>query len=299
VTGIRLFVFGLGYSATAFVREIRGRAASVAGTVRTQEKAERLKADGIDALVFDGSGPGDGVRAVLAEATHLLVSVAPGEAGDPVLAHHRADIAAAPSLRWIGYLSTVGVYGDYGGAFVSERTTPHPASERSRRRLAAEKAWAALAAAMEVPLAVFRIAGIYGPGRNALLNLAEGTAKRIVKPGQVFNRIHVADIAATLAVAVDRQAAGVFNLADDEPAPPEDVVAYAAALMGVPAPPAVPLDEAELTSMARSFYGDNKRVSNRKIREDLGVTLRYPTYREGLSALWRDGSWRGTEASAA
>lgn len=290
---LRLFVFGLGYSTTAFVREIGDRAAAVAGTVRTAEKAERLKADGIDVHVFDGTAPGDGVREALTRATHLLVSVAPGEAGDAALAQHQTDIAAAPSLGWIGYLSTVGVYGDYGGAFVSERTTPHPASERSRRRLAAEKAWASLAATMDVPLAVFRVAGIYGPGRNALLNLAEGTAKRIVKPGQVFNRIHVADIARTLAAAVDRHAAGIFNLADDEPAPPEDVVAYAAALMGVPAPPAIPFETAELSPMARSFYGDNKRVSNRRIKEELGVRLAYPSYREGLSALWRDGNWRG------
>ena len=290
---LRLFVFGLGYSALALLREVRDRAAPVAGTVRTAEKAARLTAEGVDALVFDGTAPGEGVRDALAAATHLLVSVAPGETGDPVLAHHRADIAAAPLLRWIGYLSTVGVYGDYGGAFVSERTTPHPASERSRRRLAAEKAWAVLAAELGVPLAVFRIAGIYGPGRNALQNLAEGTAKRIVKPGQVFNRIHVADIAETLAAATAKEAAGVFNLADDEPAPPEDVVTHAAALMGVPPPPAVPFDEAELSPMARSFYGDNKRVSNRRIKDELGITLRYPTYREGLAALWQDGSWRG------
>ena len=290
---MRLFVFGLGYSALAFVERVRGQATGIAGTVRTAEKADRLRASGIAAHVFDGSAPGAGVRAALGEATHLLVSVAPGEAGDPVLAHHAADIAAAPALRWIGYLSTVGVYGNYGGAWVSERTTPHPASARSRQRLAAEKAWTALAAERGTPLAILRIAGIYGPGRNALQSLADGTAKRIVKPDQVFNRIHVDDIAATIAAAAAKEAAGIVNLADDAPAPPEDVVAFAAALMGVPPPPAIAFEDAELSPMARSFYGENKRVANRRLRDELGVALRYPTYREGLGAMWRDGTWRG------
>jgi nucleoside-diphosphate-sugar epimerase len=233
------------------------------------------------------------VAAALAEATHVLVSIAPGEDGDRVIAHHRDDLLAAPGLAWIGYLSTVGVYGNYCGAWVSERTTPHPRPGRSTARLAAEKAWQALAEERDLPLAVFRIAGIYGPGRNALKNLSEGKARRIVKPGQLFNRIHVADIAASLAAALEENAAGIFNLADDEPAPPQDVVAYAAGLMGVDPPPEIPFAEAELSAMARSFYGDNKRVLNRRIKAELGVALRYPTYREGLAALWADGSWRG------
>ncbi len=293
MTGLRLFVFGLGYSAGIFARLMRGRAERIAGTVRTAAKAERLRAEGIAAFVFDGTAPGEGVGAALADATHAIVSVAPGEGGDPVLAHYAADLAAAPNLRWIGYLSTVGVYGNYGGAWVSERTTPHPAPGRSTRRLAAEKAWTALAAGRETDIGIFRIAGIYGPGRNALVALAEGTARRLVKPGQVFNRIHVSDIARTLATATEQDAAGIFNLADDEPAPPQDVVAYAAGLMGIPVPPDLPFEEAGLSPTARSFYGENKRVSNRRIREELGVTPIYPTYREGLTALWRDGTWRG------
>jgi nucleoside-diphosphate-sugar epimerase len=289
---INLFVFGLGYSAGAFARAMRGRVESIGGTVRTEEKAERLRAEGISALVFDGAAPGAKVGPALADATHLLVSIAPGEEGDPVLAHHAGDILAARNLRWIGYLSTVGVYGNYGGAWVTERTTPHARPGRSTRRLETEKAWQKLADERQTPLAIFRIAGIYGPGRNALKTLEDGTARRIVKPGQVFNRIHVADIAAALAAAVAHAAAGIFNLADDEPCPPQDVVEYAATLMGVPPPPEIPFESADLSPMARSFYGENKRVSNLRIKDELGITLRYPTYREGLGSLWTGGGWR-------
>jgi nucleoside-diphosphate-sugar epimerase len=290
---VRLFVFGLGYSASAFARLMRSRDALVGGTVRDHDKAALLRADGIDAIVFDGTQPGDGVAAAIAEATHCLVSVPPGEGDDPVIVHHAGDHLASRALTWIGYLSTVGVYGNYGGAWVSEQSTPHPRSERSLRRLDAEAAWRALSAQREVPLAIFRIAGIYGPGRNALNNLASGKARRIVKPGQVFNRIHVDDIALTLAAALERKADGIFNLADDEPGPPQDVVEFAARLMGVPVPPEIPFERADLSPMARTFYGDNKRVSNRRIHDDLAVTISYPTYRDGLAAMWKDGSWRG------
>jgi nucleoside-diphosphate-sugar epimerase len=262
---VRLFIFGFGYSAGAFARVMSGRAASIGGTVRSEEKAERLRAEGISALVFDGAAPGSGVGAALADATHLLVSIAPGEEGDPVLMHHAGDILAARKLRWIGYLSTVGVYGNYGGAWVTERTTPHARQGRTLRRLETEKAWQRLGDERQIPLAVFRIAGIYGPGRNALRNLEDGTARRIVKPDQVFNRIHVDDIAAALAAGVEGNAAGIFNLADDEPCPPQDVVEFAADLMGVPVPPEIPFESADLSPMARSFYGENKRVLNRRV----------------------------------
>jgi nucleoside-diphosphate-sugar epimerase len=285
---IHFFAFGLGYSAVAVARALKGKATWIGGTVRTVEKAVALAGDGLNALMFNGKAQGIGVAEAVRHATHLLISIAPGE-DDPVLAVHRASILAAEHLRWIGYLSTVGVYGNYGGSWVSEATTPHPARGRSAERLATEKAWRALAAERKVPLAIFRLAGIYGPGRNAFVNLAEGTAKRIVKPGQVFNRIHVDDIAQAVAAAVARNAEGIFNVADDEPCPPQDVVAYAAGLMGVPPPPEVPFDTAELSPMARSFYAESKRVANHKIKQALGVTLRYPTYREGLSALWREG----------
>jgi hypothetical protein len=290
---IRLLVFGLGYSAREFARRIKSRAEWIGGTARTAKTAERLRSIGVAPFVFDGTRTGNGIAAALAEATHILVSIPPGEGPDPVLAHHGDDIIAAPKLDWIGYLSTVGVYGDYGGAWVSERTTPHARPGRSTMRLEAERAWQDFSERRRVLLAIFRIAGIYGPGRNALKNLDEGKARRIVKSGQVFNRIHVADIAAALDAAVIGKADGIFNLADDEPAPPQDVVAYAAKLIGVPPPPEIPFDSAELSLMARSFYGENKRVSNRRIRGELGVDLRYPTYRDGLSALWSDGSWTG------
>jgi len=289
---IRLFVFGHGYSAAAITRAMKDRAAWIGGTVRSAEKAAWLDAEGISACVFDGTTPGSGISAALSEATHILVSIAPGEDGDKVIAHHGPDILAARKIGWIGYFSTVGVYGNYGGAWVSEQTTPHPRPGRSTIRLEAEQAWQALALNRDVPLARFRIAGIYGPGRNALKNLEEGKARRIVKTGQVFNRIHVADIAATVLAAIEQEAGGIFNLADDEPGPPQDVVEFAAGLMGVTVPSDMPFETADLSMMARSFYGDNKRVSNRRIGERLGVTLSYPTYREGLSAMWNAGNWR-------
>jgi len=290
---VRLFVFGLGYSASAFARLMRSRGALVGGTVRSADKAAPLYAEGIAACIFDGTAPSPDAATALADATHVIVSIPPGERGDPVIAHHGDDLLASRSLTWIGYLSTVGVYGNYGGAWVSERSTPHPRSDRSLRRLDAETAWRTLAARCGAALAIFRIAGIYGPGRNALNNLAGGKARRIVKPGQVFNRIHVDDVALALGAALERKAEGIFNLADDEPGPPQDVVEFAARLMGLPEPPEIPFETADLSPMARTFYGDNKRVSNRRIRDDLAVALSYPSYRDGLATMWKDGSWRG------
>jgi nucleoside-diphosphate-sugar epimerase len=192
----------------------------------------------------------------------------------------------APHLRWIGYLSTVGVYGDHKGAWVDETTVPRPSDGRSRYRLEAENGWLALGAARGIPTQVFRLAGIYGPGRNQLVQLAQGTARRIVKPGQVFNRIHVDDIAQVVAASLARPRAGaIYNVADDEPSPPQDVVTFAAALCGLVPPPEIPYDVADLTPMSRSFYSENKRVRNRLLSAELGVALRYPTYREGLTAL--------------
>ena len=289
---VRIFVFGLGYSAGRFARAMAGGVEWVAGTVRGIDKAVAFAATpGVRPFVFDGKSPGVGIAEAAKAATHIVVSIPPGEV-DPVLEQHRASILAAPSLRWIGYLSTVGVYGNYGGAWVSEATTPHPVSERAKQRLVAEKAWAALSAERGVPLATFRIAGIYGPGRNAFVNLAEGKAHRIVKAEQVFNRIHVDDIVAALAASVTRGTVGVVNLADDEPSPPQDVVAYAAELAGIPPPPEMPFEKADLSPMARSFYGENKRVSNRRLRDELGVDLAYPNYRIALEAMWRTGTWR-------
>ena len=281
-----LFVFGLGYSAGSFVDRERRRFTRILATVTSAEKARALAAEGIDARVFGPEGRDPRIAEDLRDARALLVSIPPGEGGDPALAAYADAIAAAPQLRWIGYLSTIGVYGDHGGAWIDETTPPNPTSARSRRRLAAEEAWLALGRRTGKPVQVFRLAGIYGPSRNPLAQLAAGTATRIVKPGQVFNRIHVDDIAAAVAASLDRSRAGaVYNVADDEPAPPQDVVAHAARLADVEPPPEIPFDEASLSSMARSFYGETKRVSNRLLKQELGLTLRYPTYREGLAAL--------------
>ncbi len=284
---MNLLVFGHGYSAAAFTSAAREHFSQIAVTVRTPDKAQRLAGQGFDAHVFDGlSGVSDALAVAIGGADAILVSVPPGEAGDPVLAAAAAAIAAAPALGWVGYLSTVGVYGDHGGAWVDEDTPCRPVSRRSVQRVAAEEAWARLGAEAGRRVHIFRLSGIYGPGRNALENLRAGTARRIDKPGQVFNRIHVADIAGALMASLRRPDAegGVYNVTDDEPAPPQDVVAHAAALLGVPPPPLVPFEQAELSPMGRSFYGENKRVSNRRIKERLGFTLRYPTYREGLAA---------------
>ena len=283
---MRLFLFGYGYSAQAFVDRIRGRVAWLGATARDDASEARLREHGIDVCRFDGTAPGAGLSAALNVASHILVSIPPAAEGDPVLRHHADDIArAASGLSWIGYLSTVGVYGDHDGAWVDEEAACRPVSERSRRRLAAETAWLDFADRTGIPVGIFRLAGIYGPGRNALRTLREGRGKRLVKPGQVFNRIHVADIAAVLERAVAAPAARIYNVADDEPAPPQDVVAHAAELLGIEPPPETPFDAATLSPMAATFYGENKRVSNRRIRDELGVDLQFPTYREGLAAL--------------
>jgi len=289
----RVFVFGLGYTGLAFARAMRDAGRAVGGTVRDPAKAAALRAEGIDALVFDGKQRGDGVATALAGASHVVVTISQGEGGDPVLALHGHDIAAAPELAWLGYLSTVGVYGDHGGAWIDEETPPDPRIARAAARIAAEDGWNRVVAARGVPVGIFRLAGIYGPGRNPFVKLAEGSAHRIVKPGQVFNRIHVDDIAATLRAAIARPAARTYNVSDDEPAPPQDVVTAAADMMGVSPPPEVAFAEADLSPMARSFYEGNRRISNRRIRDELAVALAYPTYRAGLGALWRDGTWRG------
>jgi nucleoside-diphosphate-sugar epimerase len=287
---VNLFVFGLGYSAIHFVTAYRDRLAQIAGTVTSQDKADALAADGNDARVFAPERVDPAIETGLQAADALLVSVPPDEGGEPVLASFANAIASAPRLSWIGYLSTIGVYGDHRGGWVDETTPPNPFNARSKERLVAENAWRDLGARSGKAVHIFRIAGIYGPGRNALQQLADGTAKRIVKPGQVFNRIHVADIAAVLMASLERPRPGaIYNLADDEPAPAQEVVAYAAQLAGVPPPPEVPFAEARLGPMAASFYDESKRVSSRLIKDELGVRLRYPTYREGLQALHAAG----------
>ncbi|MCW2309647.1 NAD-dependent epimerase/dehydratase family protein [Rhodobium gokarnense] len=289
--GERLFVFGFGNSAKALNRLFADRFASIAGTTRSRERADALEELGIDAFVFDGTRPGRSVADALKSATYVLSSVPPGEDGDPVLAHHAADIAAAPGLRWVGYLSTIGVYGDHRGAVIDEETPCRPASPRSRRRLEAEAAWTDLAEEIGVPAAIFRLAGIYGPGHNVMVRLMKGTARRLVKPGQVFNRIHVDDIASIVAAAIAEDCGGIFNVTDDEAAPPQDVVTFGAELMGVEPPPEEDFATAELSPMARSFYGESKIVSNDRAKSVLGWKPRYPDYRSGLKRLWTTGDW--------
>lgn len=284
------FFFGMGYSSLASARAMHqsiDQAIPIAGTTRTEEKAEELADSAYRIHVFDGESPGATLDEDLGKATHLILSIPPDEHGDPALIQHRASLDAAKNLQWIGYYSTVGVYGDFGGAWIDESAGTNPINRRSRQRVEAESAWRDYAAARGLPLLILRLAGIYGPGRSAFDKLRDGTARRIVKPGQVFNRIHVADIGRVTALAAGRKLAGTFNLADDEPAPPQDLVTHAARLMGVPPPPETPFAAAEMTEMARSFYSDNKRVSNKAIKEALGIELLYPTYREGLEAIAR------------
>lgn len=272
-----LLSFGHGYSARALGLRLRAAGWRIIGTTRSAEKADALAADGVEARIWPGMDLAEDVQA----ATHILTSVAPTPEGDPVLAAFQDSLRQA-TPRWVGYLSTTGVYGDHQGAWVDETAPLTPATKRGQWRKEAEAAWTALG----LPLHIFRLAGIYGPGRGPFSKVRNGTARRIIKPGQVFSRIHVEDIATVLEASIAAPNPGAaYNVCDDLPAPPEDVIAHAAELLGVPIPQAVPFDAAEMTPMARSFYAESKRVSNRRIREELSVTLKYPDYRAGLAAL--------------
>ncbi len=280
----RLFCFGVGYSAMALVRRLQARGWRVAGTSRAPSKVERLRAEGLEMFLFDRGLPL--AADALTGTTHLLVSVPPDDTGDPVIDGARDDILRCDNLVWAGYLSTTGVYGDREGGWVDEESALRPTLERSRRRVAAERAWRELHRTAGVPIHIFRLAGIYGPGRNVLESLRQGTAKRIDKPGQVFSRIHVEDIATVLDASIERPNPGqVYNVCDDDPAAPADVVAYGAELLGQEPPPLVPFEDASLSAMALSFYRDNRRVANRRIHEELGVSLAFPSYREGLQDI--------------
>jgi nucleoside-diphosphate-sugar epimerase len=282
-----LLAIGLGYSATEIAPRLRQAGWRIIGSGRGEDRLRAIRAKGYDAVPFDGESPSPALAEAMSEATHLLISTAPAAKGDPVLRWHSDDLAKAPHLKWIGYLSTIGVYGDHEGAWVDETTPPQPSSDRSIGRLGAENAWQSFAEDRGTTLQIFRLAGIYGPGRNQFEKLRAGREQRIYKPGQVFNRIHVDDIAATVIAGIEagNAASGVFNVTDDEPAPPQDVIAYAAELLGMEPPPLVDWNEADMSPMARSFYSENKRVRNERIKKELGVRLNYPTYREGLRAL--------------
>jgi nucleoside-diphosphate-sugar epimerase len=287
---VNLFVFGLGYTALHFVRRHEGRFDRIAGTVRSREKAAALGGARLEARVFSADERDRRIGADIAAADVLLSSIPPQDGRDPVLDAFEADIAAASRLAWIGYLSTIGVYGDHAGAWVDESTPPSAPDGRSRARLAAEAAWLDLGTRAGKAAHVFRLGGIYGPQRNALAQLAAGTARRLVKPGQVFNRIHVDDIAAVLMASLERPDPGtIYNVVDDEPSPPQDVIAYAADLAGIVPPPEIPHEQVDLSPIAASFYAENRRVRNERVKRRLGVSLRYPTYREGLRALREAG----------
>ena len=291
-----LVCFGLGYCAEHYVSEFGGRFSRIVGTARSPERVAKLSRrdfDGrsVEMLAFDGTTATPAVTAAINESDALLISAAPDAHGDPVLAALGDALTRAPRVATIVLLSTVGVYGDHGGGWVDETTPPQHARERAQERIAAEQAWQTFGRQRGAAAAVLRLSGIYGPGRNALLNVSRGQARNIVKPGQVFNRIHVADIAQAIEAAVAQRADGVFNVTDDEPTPPGDPIVFAAELLGIAPPPAIAFAEAvkTMSPMAAAFYGENRRVRNDKLKRALGVRLRYPTFREGLRALHAQG----------
>lgn len=275
-----LLSFGHGFSARALARLLIPQGWTIYGTTRKPAKADALRAEGVTPVMW----PDGDLSAAFDAATHLLISAGPDAEGDPVLNRYRDQITAmAPRLEWAGYLSTTGVYGDHQGDWVTEDTALTPSTRRGRMRVEAEADWQSIPG---LPLHIFRLAGIYGPGRGPFEKVRQGTARRIVKPGQVFSRIHVDDIAQVLEASINRPNPGsAYNVCDNDPAPPQDVIGYAAELLGLPIPPEVPFDEAEMSPMARSFYAESKRVDNTRIKQELGVHLTYPDYRSGLADL--------------
>ena len=273
-----LLSLGHGYSAQALARLLPRDEWDIIATTRDADKAARLRDEGVEAILW----PGTDLTPYCERATHVLASIAPGPEGDPVLREVAAPLRAAPNLDWVGYLSTTGVYGDHQGDWVDEDTPLTPSTRRGMARKQAELAWGSF----DLPLHIFRLAGIYGPGRGPFSKVRKGTARRIIKENQLFSRIHVDDIAQVLLASISRPRPGaVYNVCDDDPAPPQDVIAHAAELLNMPIPPAIPIEEAEMSPMARSFYAESKKVHNDLIKDELGVELLYPTYRQGLAAL--------------
>lgn len=275
-----LFCFGTGYVASRLAADLLSEGWTAAGTFRESTKRDTLAKSGIEPVLFDGSAPVPSEQ--LENVTHILISIPPGEDGDPALVHHAGLLEECESLRWVGYLSATSVYGDSGGALVDEDAPLLATALRGRRRVEAERAWLDL----NLPIHVFRLAGIYGPGRSALDQLTAGMARRIDAPGHLFSRIHVDDIVAVLRASMAKPKPGaIYNVCDDEPSESADVVAFAADLLGLDPPPLVVLEDAELSPMARSFYADRRLIDNRRIRNELGVVLQYPDYRAGLAAI--------------
>ena len=280
-----LLSFGHGYSAQALATLLVPQGWTIYGTTRSADRFDALKAQGITPILWND----DHILSALGKCDHILSSIAPTAEGDPVLqAYGTSIVNAVPNLRWVGYLSTTGVYGDRNGGWVDENSDLRPETERGNRRVAAERAWQRIPA---LPLHIFRLAGIYGPGRGPFAKVRNGTAQRIIKPGQVFSRIHVDDIAQVLAASIaNPNPTSIYNLCDDDPAPPQDVIGYAAELLGVAPPPEVAFKDAELSPMASSFYAESKRVSNARIKDELGITLKYPDFRSGLANMLAENS---------
>lgn len=296
-------ILGAGFSGRAIGESAINAGEAVFGTTRSAENFARLESLGIAPRIFDGGSISPELGDALGQTTHLVVSIAPPreEPDNPRAVFADPFLAAlgsisltemVPNLRWVGYLSTVGVYGNHDGAWIDETAPLSPTSARSRQRVRAEREWQDAAQAAGLPLAIFRLSGIYGPGRNALVSAQKGKARRLIKPGQVFNRIHITDIATAVNRAAKLKAEGVFNITDDEPAPPQDVVAFAHELMGKTLPPEQDFESADLTPMARSFYGDNKRISNALSKQVLDMTYAFPDYRTALRHMWENDTWR-------
>ncbi len=283
---MKLFCFGLGFSALALARALKAEGWTVAGTVRSADKQAALKGEGIETHVFDATAAMENAQKALAGTTHLLDSIPPQpDMPAPPVFWHGGDLAVLEDLVWAGYLSTTGVYGDHDGGWVDEETPAAPTMDRSRRRAEAEEMWLMMAERYGMPVHIFRLAGIYGPDRGVLRQVQSGRAKRVVKPGQVFSRIHVDDIVQVLRASMAQVHPGrIYNVCDDEAEAPDKVVAFVCNLLGIEPPPEIPFDESELSDMAKSFYRDNKRVDNRRIKDELGVRLHYPSYREGIAA---------------
>ena len=276
-----LLCFGFGFSAQAFVAQLDKRVWKISATSRDPEGFSRINARGFHGFLFGSK------LQIAPDVTHLLISVPPDENGDPVLRLFQEQLQRLlKQLKWVGYLSTTGVYGDRGGDWVDEDSPLEPNTARGHRRLQAERSWLKLHSDYGLPVHLFRLAGIYGSGRNQLLTVLNGSAKRIIKQGQIFSRIHVDDIAGVLAASIAKTNPGrAYNVCDDEPCPPQEVVEYAANLLGLPVPPEIPYEQADLSPMAKSFYADSKRVSNKRMKSELGYKLIYPNYREGLTAI--------------
>lgn len=287
-----MLILGAGFSGRAIGKLASASFSTVFGTTRSPENFDALTRHSMVPLLFDGTHISPDLEGALKEVTHLVQSISPNAEGDPFLARISGLKAAMPKLEWVGYLSTIGIYGDHGGEWVDESATPTPLSSRSKERVKAERQWSEAGLSEGVAVALLRLSGIYGPGRNPFLNLEKGTARRLIKKDQVFNRIRVEDIARATLFLLERQESGAFNITDHFPSPSQDVVEYAARLMGQDVPPDIPFETAQLSPMQRSFYGENKRVSNRKLCE-LGYEFLYPDYETSLRQLWVDGVWRG------